>query len=91
MVLKQFSSDEAIEVTEEDVQTEIDNMLKSYDESDETRERKESFFNTESTKDSIRSSMFNRKVLERLVELTEASSTDNSSAEKNTEVSDSNE
>ena len=91
LVLKQFSSDEAIEVTEEDVQTEIDNMLKSYDESDETRERMESFFNTESTKDSIRSSMFNRKVLERLVELTEASSTDNSSAEKNTEVSDSNE
>ena len=91
LVLKQFSSDEAIEVTEEDVQTEIDNMLKSYDESDETRERMESFFNTESTKDSIRSSMFNRKVLERLVELTEASSTDNSSGEKNTEVSDSNE
>ena len=91
LVLKQFSSDEAIEVTEEDVQTEIDNMLKSYDESDETRERMESFFNTESTKDSIRSSMFNRKVLERLVELTEASSTDNSSAEKNTEVSESNE
>ena len=91
LVLKQFSSDEAIEVTEEDVQTEIDNMLKSYDESDETRERMESFFNTESTKDSIRSSMFNRKVLERLVELTEASSTDNSSAEKNTEMSESNE
>lgn len=71
LVLKQFSEEEKIEVTEDDIQTEIDNMLKSYEESDETRERMESFFNTESTKDSIRSSMFNRKVLERLVELTE--------------------
>ena len=76
LVLKQFSQDEEIEVTEDDVQTEIDNMLKSYEESDETRERMESFFNTESTKDSIRSSMFNRKVLERLVQLTEVTSDD---------------
>ena len=54
-------------------------MLKSYEESDETRERMESFFNTESTKDSIRSSMFNRKVLEKLVDLTEVSPTDDAS------------
>jgi len=79
LVLKQFSNDQEIEVTEEDVQTEIDNMLKSYEESDETRERMESFFNTESTKDSIRSSMFNRKVLEKLVDLTEVSPADDAS------------
>jgi trigger factor len=74
LVLKQFSTAESIEVNDSDVEAEIETMLKSYGESTETIERMRTFLNTENTRDSIKSSLFNRKVLERLVELATGSS-----------------
>ena len=77
LVLRKLAQDEEIEVDSDEVQSEINTMI---GESGESQEAMRQAFSSDSAKDSIRSSLLNRKVMQRLVEIIEGrgESTDSS-------------
>ena len=67
LVLRKLANVENIEIEESDVETEIDNLISST--GGESEAAMKQALNTENAKESIRSSLMNRKVMARLVEL----------------------
>lgn len=75
LVLRKLAEVEAIEVTDEDIQSETDRLLEmstadadaEQDNIDNLRE----FLSSESTRDNIRSSLHSRRVIERLTDITQ--------------------
>ena len=68
LVLRKLTQDQGIDIEPEEVQAEIDSMLEESGDSEESMRR---VFSSENARESIRSSLFNRKVLGRLVEIIE--------------------
>ena len=68
LVLRKFAEGEKIEVSQEDLQGEIDSMVSSAGESEDSMRRT---LSSERAQDSIRSSLLNRQVMRRLVEIFE--------------------
>ena len=67
LVLRKLANVENIEIEESDVETEIDNLISST--GGESEAAMKQALNTENAKESIRSSLMNRKIMARLVEL----------------------
>ena len=67
LVVRKLAQEEAIEVGPEEVQEEVELMIGSSSEENAAAMRR--VLNSESTLDSIRASLLNRKVMERLVEI----------------------
>ena len=67
LVVRKLAQEEEIAVSPEEVQEEIDSMLASS--SEENAEAMRRVFSAEDTRDSIRASLLNRKVMQRLVEI----------------------
>ena len=82
LVLRKLAEVEGIEVSTEDIQAEIDSALEN---AGDMKEAMEQSFSTDNARESIRSSLVNRHVLQRLVEIVEGSSED---AEKSNEAPD---
>ncbi len=68
LVLRKLAKEEGIEVSSEDIQAEIESMLT---ESAGSEEATRQALSSDSAKDSIRSMVFNRKVIQRLVQIVE--------------------
>jgi len=66
LVMRKLAQEEGIEVSPEEIQAEIDSMLTSAGDSEESMRRT---LSTDNAKDSIRSSLLNRQVMQRLVEI----------------------
>ena len=66
LVLRKLAQEEEIEVTPEDIQSEIDTMITSASESEDAMRR---VLSSENARDSIRSSLLNRQVMSRLVQI----------------------
>ena len=66
LVLRKLSQEESIEVSDEEVQEEIDSAVASAGDSAQQMRRT---LSSETAKDNIRSSVLNRKVMQRLVEI----------------------
>ena len=73
LVLRKLAEVEGIEVSPEDIQAEIDSALEN---AGEMKEAMEQSFSTDNARESIRSSLVNRHVLRRLVEIVQGSSED---------------
>ncbi|PKB68749.1 MAG: trigger factor [SAR202 cluster bacterium Io17-Chloro-G4] len=71
LVLRKLAQDEEIEVDTDEVQTEIDTMI---NQSGESQDAMRQAFSSDNAKDSIRSSLLSRKVMQRLVEIIEGRS-----------------
>jgi trigger factor len=69
LVLKKLAEEEGIEVSPEDIQSEIDTIVVSAGDSEETMRNT---LSSESAHESIRSSLVNRQVMARLLEITGA-------------------
>jgi trigger factor len=69
LVLKKLAEEEGIEVSPEDIQSEIDTIVASAGDSEETMRNT---LSSESAHESIRSSLVNRQVMARLLEITGA-------------------
>ena len=67
LVLRKLAQEEQIEVAPEEVQEEVDSMVSSSSEENAVAMRRA--LNSEDTRESIRASLLNRKVMERLVEI----------------------
>ena len=67
LVIRKLAQEKEIAVSPEEVQEEIDSMLASS--SEENAEAMRRVFSAEDTRDSIRASLLNRKVMQRLVEI----------------------
>ena len=67
LVVRKLAQEEALEVSPEEVQAEIDEMVSTT--SDENRSAMRRMFNSESSRESIRASLLNQKVMARLVEI----------------------
>jgi trigger factor len=70
LVLKKLAEEEGIEVSPEDIQSEIDTIVTSAGDSEETMRNT---LSSESAHESIRSSLVNRQVMTRLLEIVGAS------------------
>ena len=66
LVLRKLAEEEGLEVSDEEIDTEIDTVSASSRESEDTIRQ---IFSTESSRESLRSSLLNRKVMARLVEI----------------------
>lgn len=73
LVLRKLAQEESIEISPEDIQAEIDSVLDNAGDSKESMERT---LSTDNARESIRSSLVNRQVLRRLVEIVEGSSSE---------------
>ena len=73
LVLRKLAEVEGIEVSTEDIQAEIDSALEN---AGDMKEAMEQSFSTDNARESIRSSLVNRHVLQRLVEIVEGPSED---------------
>ena len=82
LVLRKLAEVEGIEVSTEDIQAEIDSALEN---AGDMKEAMEQSFSTDNARESIRSSLVNRHVLQRLVEIVEGASED---TEKSNEAPD---
>ena len=71
LVLRKLAENEDIKVEPEEVQAEIDSMLTNSGDSQDVMRQA---FSTDNARDSIRSSLFSRKVMERLLEIIEGRS-----------------
>ena len=69
LVLRKLADLENIEISDEDVEGEITNLISSTAGESETAMRQA--LNTENAKESVRSSLMNRKIMARLVEITQ--------------------
>ena len=67
LVVRKLAQEEGLEVSIEEVQAEIDEMVSTT--SDENRAAMRRMFNSESSRESIRASLLNQKVMTRLVEI----------------------
>jgi trigger factor len=67
LVLRKLAQEEQIEVAPEEVQEEVDSMVSSSSEENAAAMRRA--LNSEDTRESIRASLLNRKVMERLMEI----------------------
>ena len=67
MILRKLADIENIEIEEDDVEAEIDNLISST--GGESESAMKQALSTENAKDSIKSSLMNRKIMARLVEL----------------------
>jgi trigger factor len=70
LVMRKLAQEEGIEVTPEEVQEEVDSMVASAGESAQQMRR---YFSSESSRENIRGSLLNRKVMDRLVEIVQGS------------------
>ncbi len=70
LVMRKLSQEESIEVTGEEVESEIDGALESAGDNAAQLHRT---LNSESARENIRSSLLNRKIIERLVEIVQGS------------------
>jgi trigger factor len=66
LVLRKLAAEENLEVSDEEVEIEIDTVAATSRESEESIRR---VFSTDSSRESLRSSLLNRKVMGRLVEI----------------------
>ena len=71
LVLRKLAQHEEIDVDTEEIQTEIDSMIS---ESGDSQDAMRQAFSSDSARDSIRSSLLSRKVMQRLVEIIEGRS-----------------
>ena len=75
LVLRKLAEVEAIEVTDEDIQSETDRLLEMSTGDEDTEQSNldslREFLGSASTRDNIRSSLHSRRVLERLTEITQ--------------------
>jgi trigger factor len=79
LVLRKLANVENIEIEESDVETEIDNLISST--GGESEAAMKQALNTENAKESIRSSLMNRKIMGRLLELVQGQAPANPAAE----------
>jgi trigger factor len=70
LVMRKLAQEEGIEVTPEEVEEEVDSMVAAAGESAQQMRR---YFSSESSRENIRGSLLNRKVLDRLVEIVQGS------------------
>ena len=75
LVLRKLAEVEAIEVTDEDIQSETDRLLEmstaDADAEQDNIDNLRDFLSSESTRDNIRSSLHSRRVIERLTDITQ--------------------
>ena len=83
LVLRKLANVENIEIEESDVETEIDNLISST--GGESEAAMKQALNTENAKESIRSSLMNRKIMARLVELVQGQASASPAAEPMTD------
>jgi FKBP-type peptidyl-prolyl cis-trans isomerase (trigger factor) len=83
LILRKLADIENIEVEEGEVTAEIDNLLSST--GGESEAAMKQALNTENAKESIRSSLMNRKIMARLVELVQGEASANQTAGITTE------
>ena len=83
LVLRKLANVENIEIEESDVETEINNLISST--GSESEAAMKQALNTENAKESIRSSLMNRKIMARLVELVQGQAPANPAAEAMTD------
>ena len=76
LVLRKLAEQEEVEVEPSDVDEEIDRLMENS--AEETAEGLRRMLNTEDSRESIRSSLLNRKVMARLVEIVKGEDTGNS-------------
>ena len=79
LVLRKLAQDQGIDIEPEEVQAEIDSMLGESGDSEESMRR---VLGSENARESIRSSLFSRKVLGRLVEIIEGGVEETASLEQ---------
>ena len=83
LVLRKLANVENIEIEESDVETEIDNLISST--GGESEAAMKQALNTENAKESIRSSLMNRKIMARLVELVQGQAPASPASEQTTD------
>ena len=83
LILRKLADVESIEIGEDDVEAEIDNLISST--GGESEAAMKQALNTENAKDSIKSSLMNRKIMARLVELVQENPTSSTEAGEITE------
>ena len=66
LVLRQLAQEEGIDISTEEIQAEIDTVVETSDDSEESVRQ---LLSTDSAQNSIRSSLLNRRVMQRLVEI----------------------
>ena len=79
LVLRKLAQDQGIDIDPEEVQAEIDTMLEESGDSQESMRR---ILGSENARESIRSSLFSRKVLGRMVEIIEGGTDPTASLEQ---------
>ena len=83
LVMRKLAEEEGIDVDTEDIQAEIDSMASS---SGDSEESVRAALSADSARDSIRSSLIGRKVMERLVEIVQGQETSAEEPENSTEA-----
>ena len=83
LILRKLADVESIEIGEDDVEAEIDNLISST--GGESEAAMKQALNTENAKDSIKSSLMNRKIMARLGELVQENPTSSTAAGEITE------
>jgi FKBP-type peptidyl-prolyl cis-trans isomerase (trigger factor) len=78
-VLRKFAEDEGIEISPDDVRQELDSILATATEENIDAMRR--YLSSESALNSIHSSLFNRRVMQRLTEIVRGPSEDAGTAE----------
>ena len=79
LILRKLAEQENLEVEPDEVDAEIDRLTENS--AEETSESLRRLLNSEDSRESIRASLLNRKVMERLVEIVEANETSNGEIE----------
>ena len=85
LVLRKLAQDQGIDISPEEIQAEIDDML---GQSGEAQESMRQVLGSDNARESIRSSLLNRKVLRRLVEIIEGGGEETPSLEEAEPVMD---
>ncbi len=85
LVIRKLAQEENIDITSEEVQTEIDSMITS---SGESQASMRQALSTDSARESIRSSLLNRKVMERLLDIVQGRAEDSGPAESEEAIPD---
>jgi trigger factor len=83
LILRKLADVENIEIDDEDVEAEVDNLISSTGGESETAMKQA--LSTENAKESIRSSLMNRKIMARLVEISQGEASSSPAAETATE------
>jgi len=86
LLLRKLASVENIDVSAEDVETEISNLISST--GGESEASMKQALSTENAKESIRTSLMNRKIMARLVEIVQGDGSTSPAAEESTDSSD---